>query len=183
MRPGARELSRTGPGTGELQRVMRVITPRQITVSSKSPVVRAGWATRAGRAWRLVECGSRNRRRWDAPKTSCTECSGLWKTGSVRTAVRTIRPRKPETSGEPRLRAVTRAATNAQVRGHKGHLRILLASCGKVGDGHYGSKGSGFESLPARYMRACRTHFSLSGYPAEASLRTRGRTGTVVSGR
>jgi hypothetical protein len=80
--------------------------------------------------------------------------AALWKPQSVRTGVRTIRPRKPGTRGLGRSPLASPELAKALVRGHKGHQRALVASCGKAGDGHYGSEGWGFESLPARYVRA-----------------------------
>jgi hypothetical protein len=48
-----------------------------LTLSSKGRVVRAGWATGAGRASPLVGCGSRNQPTLACPQTKCAGSSEL----------------------------------------------------------------------------------------------------------
>jgi len=94
-----------------------------------------------------------------APGQSCQRPAGeaqdeRVKSAPVRTAVRTIRPRKLGTAGLQRSRAVKLEAAKALVRGHIGYCRAPAVNCGKPREEHYGSEGWGFESLPAHQIRA-----------------------------
>ncbi len=167
-------MRRNHPVTGVVQRAMCPIT-----------------RDRLGSRRRMAECrptsghhGGLDQQRWSVSAAEATAyrptldhgpgiSHSLCKTGSVRTAVRTIRPRKPETSGLRRSPAVTLGPVKALVRGHRGQFRTPLASCGKPGDGHYGSEGW-VRSLPAQHKcRPSRTAFFETCSNVGVTFRTR----------
>jgi len=134
-----------------LRRRYRRIPHRSL--GRRSPMLDIGGTGRDHGEWPRSQDQQRvptdGRRTWAARLTTCRSGSGAWEKAPVRTAVRTIRPRKLGTAGVQRSRVVTLKLRKALVSGHKRHLRALPVICGKPREEHYGSEGWGFESLPA----------------------------------